>query len=101
MCSKRHALFVRPSTSGRMTSGYDLLWSYSFTQGIGFKETGRLCEVEGCQGKLKDELLDWEDALPDDALEAAEEHCKRADLALCLGTSLRVTVSLLVHPLIL
>lgn len=68
------------------------LCSINTTKGIGFKETGRTCSAEGCEGKLKDELLDWEDALPDDALEAAEEHCKRADLALCLGTSLRVTV---------
>ena len=29
-----------------------------------------------CRGKLLDTILDWEDALPDDDLEMAEEHCR-------------------------
>lgn len=33
-------------------------------QGIGFNYTGRSCTKEGCGGKLKDNLLDWHDALP-------------------------------------
>jgi len=49
--------------------------------------------VEKCEGPLKDELLDWEDALPEGDLEISTAHCKRADLSLCLGTSLRVMVS--------
>ena len=35
-------------------------------------------------------VLDWDDALPEDDLEASEEHASNAQLALCLGTSLQV-----------
>src|SRR5690606_8243913 len=55
---------------------------------IGFKETGRFCDH--CKGKLYDVLLDWDDALPEKDLKLAKKHCKKADLILCLGTSLRV-----------
>eukprot|EP01126_Amoeba_proteus_P044385 TRINITY_DN492_c0_g2_i1.p1 TRINITY_DN492_c0_g2~~TRINITY_DN492_c0_g2_i1.p1 ORF type:complete len:267 (-),score=45.50 TRINITY_DN492_c0_g2_i1:538-1338(-) len=65
-------------------------FQYFDVKGIAFQPTGRSCTAPGCEGKLVDELLDWEDALPNDALEVAEEHCRRADLAICLGTSLRV-----------
>lgn len=43
-------------------------------------------------GVLQDELLDWEDELPEPDLEISRAHCRRADLAICLGTSLRVQV---------
>ena len=36
-------------------------------------------------------LAHREDALPEDALDAAEEAAKAADLAICLGTSLQIT----------
>jgi len=39
---------------------------------------------------LRDTLLDWEDELPKEDLENAERHCSKADLVLCLGTSLRI-----------
>jgi len=74
-CEKCHTEFFRP---------YDV-------KGIGFKYTGNVCSQPMCDGKLRDELLDWEDALPKEDLEDAEEQCERADLSLCLGTSLRVT----------
>src|SRR5262249_50292618 len=51
---------------------------------------GRLGEMSNCRGKLRDLLLDWDDALPDKDLELALEHSRKADLAICLGTSLRV-----------
>ena len=53
---------------------------------VGLKSTGRRCPVPGCEGRLKDSVLDWEDALPVDELAAADRHSKEADLALCLGT---------------
>jgi mono-ADP-ribosyltransferase sirtuin 6 len=56
--------------------------------GMSFQKTGRKCEK--CQGDLCDTLLDWEDALPEDDFERATEECEKADLALCLGTSLRI-----------
>lgn len=34
--------------------------------------------------------MDWEDALPDEDWGRAQEECAKADLILCLGTSLRI-----------
>ena len=47
--------------------------------------------MPGCKGRLKDFILDWEDALPEDELVASEEAASTADLAICLGTSLQIT----------
>lgn len=55
---------------------------------ISFTPTGRSCI--SCGGVLRDTLLDWEDPLPEDELDRSEEHCRRADLVLTLGTSLRI-----------
>ncbi|XP_038079094.1 NAD-dependent protein deacetylase sirtuin-6-like [Patiria miniata] len=64
---------------------------------LGLKPTGGQCtqtKPRGkCRGKLRDTILDWEDALPDDDLERAEKHSRQADLALCLGTSLQIVPS--------
>jgi len=64
-------------------------------QSIGLKHTGRLCTLGGsppgsCPGKLKDTLLDWEDDLPQTDWMRAETECSKADLVVCLGTSLRI-----------
>lgn len=56
--------------------------------GMSFQKTGRQCEV--CSGALRDTLLDWEDPLPEADLERSEAECAKADLVLCLGTSLRI-----------
>lgn len=53
--------------------------------------------MEGCTSELRDELLDWDDALPYEALKQSEYHSERADLAICLGTSLRVQVCLIIR----
>lgn len=58
---------------------------------IGLKETSRRCAVKSCGVKLKDTVLDWEDALPEKEMNLAEKHCKMADIVLCLGTSLQIT----------
>jgi mono-ADP-ribosyltransferase sirtuin 6 len=58
---------------------------------VGFKPTGRSCTAGGCNARLKDFVLDWEDALPADELAASEAHARQADLAICLGTSLQIT----------
>ncbi|KAH9607196.1 hypothetical protein KSS87_021262 [Heliosperma pusillum] len=55
---------------------------------IGLKETSRRCS---CGSRLRDSVLDWEDALPPKEMNAAEKHCRMADLVLCLGTSLQIT----------
>ena len=56
--------------------------------GMSFQPTGRKCDE--CGGVLVDTLLDWEDGLPEQDFERAEAECDRADLVLCLGTSLRI-----------
>ncbi|XP_020990638.1 NAD-dependent protein deacetylase SRT1 isoform X1 [Arachis duranensis] len=58
---------------------------------IGLKETSRRCSDEKCGGRLRDTVLDWEDALPPKEMDPAEKHCKQADIVLCLGTSLQIT----------
>ncbi|XP_020264390.1 NAD-dependent protein deacetylase SRT1 [Asparagus officinalis] len=58
---------------------------------IGMKETSRRCSGLKCRARLKDTVLDWEDALPRKEMDPAEEHCKKADVVLCLGTSLQIT----------
>ncbi|KAK9861379.1 hypothetical protein WJX84_010603 [Apatococcus fuscideae] len=58
---------------------------------VGFKPTGRRCTAnDHCRGRLRDMVLDWDDALPEDDLEASEQHAGSAQVALCLGTSLQV-----------
>nr|XP_033811665.1 NAD-dependent protein deacetylase sirtuin-6 isoform X4 [Geotrypetes seraphini] len=53
--------------------------------------------VEECmkcgKGKLMDTILDWEDSLPDQDLSLADEACRKADLAITLGTSLQIKPS--------
>ncbi|KAI3702660.1 hypothetical protein L6452_28408 [Arctium lappa] len=58
---------------------------------IGLKETSRRCCDAKCGAKLKDSVLDWEDELPPTEMNAAEKHCRIADIVLCLGTSLQIT----------
>ncbi|XP_076940267.1 NAD-dependent protein deacetylase SRT1-like [Bidens hawaiensis] len=58
---------------------------------IGLKETSRRCCDPKCGAKLKDSVLDWDDELPPKEMKAAENHCRNADLVLCLGTSLQIT----------
>ncbi|THG05629.1 hypothetical protein TEA_000814 [Camellia sinensis var. sinensis] len=58
---------------------------------IGLKETPRSCSSYDCGARLKDTVVDWEDALPPKELNPAEKHCKVADVVLCLGTSLQIT----------
>ncbi|XP_043810907.1 NAD-dependent protein deacetylase SRT1 isoform X5 [Manihot esculenta] len=58
---------------------------------IGLKETSRRCTDVKCGAKLRDTVLDWEDALPPKEMLPAEKHCRMADLLLCLGTSLQIT----------
>lgn len=58
---------------------------------IGLKETLRRCSAAACGARLRDTVLDWQDALPKKEMEASEKHCRMADLVLCLGTSLQIT----------
>lgn len=53
--------------------------------------TGRRCEQAGCGGFLKDSIINFGDNLEEDVLVTAESHARKADLCLCLGTTLQVT----------
>jgi mono-ADP-ribosyltransferase sirtuin 6 len=64
---------------------------------MGCDYTGRLCDRilsqesgELCQGKLRDKTIDWTTPLPESEFQKAVEHHRKADLCLCLGTSLRI-----------
>ena len=39
---------------------------------------------------MHDTILDWEDDLPSEDMQKSEANCKKADLCLCLGTSLQI-----------
>lgn len=56
--------------------------------GLSFKPTGNRCDEYDCEGLLHDILLDWEDPVLD--IEKVTSECEKADLVLCLGTSLRI-----------
>ncbi|XP_014786464.1 NAD-dependent protein deacylase sirtuin-6 [Octopus bimaculoides] len=64
---------------------------------MGLKHTGDNClqmKMRGiCRGQLTDTILDWEDNLPEDDLQAANKEAKLADLSVCLGTSLQIKPS--------
>ncbi len=53
--------------------------------------TGRLCEVVKCKGKLLDSIINFGEDLPDKELSNAFLHAEKADLCICLGSSLRVS----------
>ncbi|KAL3198011.1 hypothetical protein MRX96_044586 [Rhipicephalus microplus] len=65
------------------------------TKSVGQKPTGEPCPVPKkngrlCRGHLHDSILDWEHELPEDAIDAADLHCRAADLILCLGSTLQI-----------
>ncbi|KAK3239950.1 hypothetical protein CYMTET_50156, partial [Cymbomonas tetramitiformis] len=53
--------------------------------------TGRKCEAVGCDGALRDNIIHFKENLPQAEIEKAMEHAIQADLALVLGTSMRVS----------
>lgn len=64
---------------------------------MGVKLTGNPCTQQKsrglCRGKLQDTILDWEHSLPERDLDLADKHARKADLSLCLGTSLQIVPS--------
>jgi mono-ADP-ribosyltransferase sirtuin 6 len=57
-------------------------------KGMGCKLTGRLCEQ--CKAPLRDQTIDWDTPLPKKEMASAERNIEKADVILCLGSSLRV-----------
>lgn len=58
--------------------------------GMGLKPTGRYCDKVSCRGSLEDFAVDWDTELPKDIFRQAAREIRRADLVICLGTSLRI-----------
>lgn len=53
--------------------------------------TGRLCTVDGCQGRLMNTIVAFGESMPAHGkLKRALEHSKQMDLCVALGSSLRV-----------
>lgn len=58
--------------------------------GMGLKLTGRKCDDNQCNGLLRDFAIDWDTDLPVDIFRRAHKEHDKADLIICLGTSLRI-----------
>lgn len=59
---------------------------------MGLKVSDTRCPRPGrpCRGYLRDTILDWEDELPPIEFERAEIHSEKADLFICMGTTLQI-----------
>lgn len=57
----------------------------------GSHETGRRCTAPGCGGPLLDTIINFGENLPKKDLERAYDECDKADLIVCLGSSLTVS----------
>lgn len=53
--------------------------------------TGRKCESPGCNGFLKDTIINFGENLNPAILTLGEQNCAAADLCLAMGSSLRVS----------
>ena len=54
-------------------------------------ETGRRCDDDKCNGKLRDSIINFGENLPEGPLDLGEVTASTSDLMLVLGSSLRVT----------
>jgi len=52
--------------------------------------TGRKCIVQGCGGKLKDDIVHFSENMPKKSFSLAIDHARKCDFALVLGTSMNV-----------
>ena len=57
---------------------------------MGLQPTGNYCIEKGCNGSLIDNAIDWDTPLPEDKFEQFKKEVRKADLIICLGTSLRI-----------
>lgn len=78
-CSACGTLYARSTPSGS----------------VGLRQSSVVCTYlkhnkRCCRGKLRDTILDWEDDLPLLDYNLAVEHSKKADLHICIGSSLQM-----------
>jgi len=60
------------------------------TRKVNVHFNGKYCEKEGCNGQLFDSIIHFGENLPEKELTEAEVHSNRGDLAIILGTSMKV-----------
>ena len=53
--------------------------------------TGRMCESPGCNGHLKDTIINFGEPLNQNILELGYQNCQSSDLCIAMGSSLRVS----------
>jgi len=68
----------------------EYLRNFDVTCSIPDHKTGRKCTVEKCGGELLDTIIHFEENLPEKELEKTVSHAEKSDVALVLGTSMRV-----------
>jgi len=82
VCQKCKESYLRP---------YDCMKTQNReTRKVNIHFTGRLCEKEGCDGKLYDSIVHFGENLPLTELNNAEEQSNSGDLAIVVGTSMKV-----------
>lgn len=86
MRARVRALRLQPQIASNLSRCCSLLP----VRGMGCQPTGRLCDNPMCRWPLRDKTIDWDSPLPDAEFARAIDAHKRAELALCLGTSLRI-----------
>jgi len=69
--------------------GYEYLMTFDIAGGMNHK-TGRICEINGCNGNRIDSIINFGENLPQKELDLTQIHAQRSDLSLVLGTSMRV-----------
>eukprot|EP01106_Pelomyxa_sp_JSP_P001748 TRINITY_DN1266_c1_g1_i1.p1 TRINITY_DN1266_c1_g1~~TRINITY_DN1266_c1_g1_i1.p1 ORF type:complete len:196 (-),score=52.89 TRINITY_DN1266_c1_g1_i1:37-624(-) len=81
-CKKCHQEYVRTFDVGNQTDSH----LHAFDP----HATGRKCEKPGCDGYLIDSIINFGESLPVGPTKKAVEMSRGADLAVVLGTSMRV-----------
>jgi len=88
-CEKCHRKYYRsfsvPEHNSTEIDVSSLEWSQIFHM------TGRLCKDPSCKGILRDSIINFGETLPAVELNNATENAKKSDLAVCWGSSLRVS----------
>jgi len=54
-------------------------------------KTGRVCEINDCNGSLKDTIINFGENLPQKEIDLTTIHSKMSDVSFVLGTSMRVS----------
>ena len=70
--------------------GREHMSDYQVRTGGKDHKTGRICATPGCKGELKDSIINFGDSLVPDIYHKGVEIGANSDLALCMGSSMRV-----------